>query len=523
MGSAENTWIVWKEDSGKIKLVSKSGTEGMLPKGAYLTINDEDFKCKFILRVDESHQQEPFEPTPLIADMDMSGLSPDRQCKNIVSAYRVKTIGDLDSDLIPYIRPLSIAVRSTQEEIDRAMGSSENLGPAVFVATLFANENRVLRDSNKKPIIARLPEDFYYYQTMICGKTGSGKTVAMKYLAQHFVESKNGAVLAINVKEKDLLTMDQPSSTSRKSVEEEWSSLGEEPHGVGAYTVYYPAAKRPVKGITAEKCGITLRVDDIEPEALTGALTGITDLAVMILPDIFRYWREEVAIKYKQRVKFSDFVEYFFGNSDRKFDTKNVRGDKGHVPLHPGTYESLKRCLNTAAPFFDNEGAKMLDYGDILSPGKMSVIDVTSDIQFGALVLRDILKRLVKAKSEDLSKTDLLIIIDEVHQFYNASNSRDALDDLDTICRTGRSKKMGVIFASQNPNDMPSGISSVVNTKIYFRTEAQGLKDMGTKISSDEFESLKSGFAIASIYGISQLRVMKFPLSLAGVSDESKH
>ena len=82
---------------------------------------------------------------------------------------------------------------------------------------------------------------------------------------------------------------------------------------------------------------------------------------------------------------------------------------------------------------------------------------------------------------------------------------------------------MGVIFASQNPSDMPDGISSVVNTKIYFRTEAQGIKEMGMKISSDELESLKSGFAVASIYGLSQLRVMKFPLSLAGVLDENKH
>ena len=83
-------WIVWKEENGKIKLISKQGTKGMLPKGSYLTIEDEG--AKFILRVDDSKQTEPFEPSPLIADMDLSGLNADRQCKNIVLAYRVKTI-----------------------------------------------------------------------------------------------------------------------------------------------------------------------------------------------------------------------------------------------------------------------------------------------------------------------------------------------------------------------------------------------------------------------------------------------
>ena len=37
-------------------------------------------------------------------------------------------------------------------------------------------------------ITARLPEDMFFHQMMVCGKTGSGKTVALKYLAQYFTE-----------------------------------------------------------------------------------------------------------------------------------------------------------------------------------------------------------------------------------------------------------------------------------------------------------------------------------------------
>jgi DNA helicase HerA-like ATPase len=47
------------------------------------------------------------------------------------------------------------------------------------------------------------------------------------------------------------------------------------------------------------------------------------------------------------------------------------------------------------------------------------------------------------------------------------------LGDLDTICRTGRSKKIGVVFSSQNPQNLPKGLSSVINTKIFFKQKQQ--------------------------------------------------
>lgn len=110
-----------------------------------------------------------------------------------------------------------------------------------------------------------------------------------------------------------------------------------------------------------------------------------------------------------------------------------------------------------------------------------------------------------------------MIIIDEVHQFYNTTASNEALGDLDTICRTGRSQKIGVIFSSQNPTDIPSGLSSVINTKIFFKSDVSAAKSHGVAISSDEMESLKKGFAAVSIHELSQLKILKFPMAFAGV------
>ena len=52
-------WIVLGESDGKIKLTSKGGVKNaILPKGSYLTA--ENGENKFILRVDDSRQTDPY-------------------------------------------------------------------------------------------------------------------------------------------------------------------------------------------------------------------------------------------------------------------------------------------------------------------------------------------------------------------------------------------------------------------------------------------------------------------------------
>jgi uncharacterized protein len=513
------SWIVIGEENGRIKLVSKSISReqpGLLPKGSYLTVQDKDNQATFILRVDDSTQFEPYKPSPLVIDMDLSGLYADAKCQNIIHAYRVMNISNRDDGKIDFIPPQSIARRSTQEEINLAFGNNL-IGPRIFLATIHGGKNQILIDENKKNISLMLPNDMFFHQTLICGKTGSGKTVAMKYLAQYFVEELEGAVLAINVKDIDFLCMDKPSHSDRAEIKKEWADLGVTPHGIKNCTIYYPAnikienTKGITYGITKK---VTLDVNRIDPDALTGLLQNISEVGAQNFPDIFRYWQ---ANKQKSE-KFTDFLN-FFRKSQKSlmFQTLNIRGDESVIKLHSGTYENIQRNLNAACIFFDNENAETLEADDILSKGKLSIINVASKggIQFGSILLRHLLRRIVEEKTNQLNSTPILIIIDEVHQFYNSSNSIEALGDLDTICRTGRSQQIGVIFASQNMNDIPRGLSNVVNTKIYFKSD--GLAGNIANISNDEIQSLNQGFAAVNIHGVSQLRIVKFPISLAGV------
>lgn len=517
-------WIILGEENGKVKLVSKTSSKelpGILPKGSFLTVLDRHGKPRFVLRVDESTQHEVFKPSPLIVDMDLEGLYGENRCQNHITATRIKNLVKRQDGKIDFIEPRLIARRSNQEEVDLALTGnfdSPQKGPKVFLATLHGGENQHIADEEGHFLTSVLPEEMFFHQMQITGKTGSGKTVAMKYLMKYFVEELEGAVLAINVKDIDLLTMNKASHHyNNQGIMKEWEELNISPAGIDSTTIYYPANTdiERIRGINhdiTEK--ITLDVNKIDPDSLAGLLQNISDIGALSLPDIFRYWQDEHGTG-----KFSDFIDYYNrGSQDNyEFRTQNIRGDQSFVKLHSQTFSNIQRALNSAAEFFDNEDAAVINGMDILSRGKLSVINVTGNkgVQFGSILLRDLLHKIVELKRKNESEVEVLVIIDEVHQFYNSDNSREALSDLDTICRTGRSQKIGVIFASQNENDIPKGLSSVINTKLLFRSDITSSKYLG--IPSDEIQSLSPGYSIVSVYNNPQLKIVKFPLSPAGV------
>jgi hypothetical protein len=337
-----------------------------------------------------------------------------------------------------------------------------------------------------------------------------------------------GAVLAINVKDVDFLKMDKASVTTKESIRKEWETLGLKAKGVENYKVYYPAntSISQAKGVTNELCeAISLSVAEIEPEALSGLIQGITDAAGRMLPNIFRFWIEQEKQQHgTENLRFSDFIQYFInGGETRLYNTLNSRGDTSEITLHRGTYDSLLRNLNAVAEYFDNENATNLNETHILQAGKMSVIDVSNkdSTQFGAIVLRHLLRKIIEAKENQRYDVPVLIIIDEVHQFYDTSEQYETLGDLSTICRQGRSQQIGVIFSSQNPTDIPRGLSGVINTKIFFNSDPKGANQYGMNISGEELESLKKGFAYVSVHEMPQLKIVKFPLATAGVFEKN--
>lgn len=518
------TWIVADIKGDRVILISKQGTDGILHQGSYLTIEDNDENKKFIVRVEDTYQNNPYKPSPLIVDLDLPTLPQDQNCQNIISASRIIEIPNRNDGSSSFIKPQLTARRSNQKEVHYAFGDSTE-GVPVFPATVFSRSVQHLYDNERKFIYVNISEEMFFYQTLVTGSTGSGKTVTMKYLAQYFIEKMNGAVLAINVKEEDMLTMDKPTQTTNNLIIKEWESIGFQPKGIQRYKIYYPGNRKPNYSRYVDidlTESITLKVKNIDPETLIGLIQNISDIAADQLPGIFRYWKNHVA---GQSDNLQQFVLYFSDSAKKgEYQSENSLGDILPTKLHTSTISNINRALTHATEYFDVEGAKELHAEDILQPKKMSVIDVTGKygFGFGSVLLRDLLDKVYEAKSNKESIVPILIIIDEIHEFYGNARSKETLQTLDSISRKGRSLKIGVIFASQNPEDMPKGISNVVNSKIYFKSDSAKTKSLGITISGFDPEAFGAGFGIAQIHGLSQLKFVKFPLSLSGVYDETK-
>jgi DNA helicase HerA-like ATPase len=523
----KNVWIVTGTESDLIKLVSSKEIDAILPIGSYLTVIDET-NVKHILLVEKSYQKSLFEPSPLIVDAELPLLKQDQECKNIILAREIRQFPLRQDGMFNFIKPNDIARRTTQDEIDEIFTSRD--GYPVFLATSFLTQNSILKDDLGHLIYVKIPFDSLYLQTMICGQTGSGKTVAMKFLIEQFLQYEMGAVLAINVKAIDLLTMDQPTSIEKEELkaqtQEEWNMLGPSTHEPSEFNIYVPSrARRHKEGVNRDKVrSITLRTRDLEPNSLLGILQNVTDRAAEALPDIFRYWKER---SHEENPIFRNFISWFRERATKEnayvFPKLSQAGEESEIPLHSGTCGAILRSLESAIDFFDNqeEGCIAIREDHIMVSGKLSVIDLSdkNTTLFGAILLRHLLSKIYDAKATrgQYSDVPVLIVIDEVHQFYGSNASEKALEELNAIARMGRSEKIGVIFASQNPEDLPNGLTSIVNTRIFFRSLGNVGRKFDIKDFSVELSSLANGFAAISSVAVPQIKFVKFTIPSMGV------
>lgn len=520
-------WIVTGTEKDMITFASSKTIDKMLPIGSYLTVTDKD-NVKHILQVEKSYQKSLFEPSPLIVDAGLPLLTQDQECKNILLAREIRQFPLGKDGMFSFIKPNETARRTTQQEIDEVFTSKE--GYPVFLATNFLRQNSALREDSGHLIYVHIPFESLYLQTMICGQTGSGKTVAMKHLMEQFLTHEKGAVLAINVKGIDLLTMDQATAITKETLkaqtEEEWKTLGLSKMKRNEFNIYVPASKQKHReGVSRDKVRlITLRTSDLEPNALLGVLQNITDRAAEALPNIFRYWKDK---EHEKTQTFRNFISWFRGKATKEngylFPMLSQAGEESEVQVHQGTCAAILRSLESARDYFDSQEEECLAIREdnIMVPAKLSVIDLSNKdtIIFGAVLLRHLLSRIydMKAIKGQWSDLPVLIVIDEVHQFYGSNASAEALEELNAIARMGRSEKIGVIFASQNPEDLPSGLTAIVNTRIFFRSLGNVGRKFDIKDFGVELSSLENGFAIMSSVALPQVRFVKFPIPLMGV------
>ncbi|HYO69300.1 MAG TPA: ATP-binding protein [Archangium sp.] len=131
---------------------------------------------------------------------------------------------------------------------------------------------------------------------------------------------------------------------------------------------------------------------------------------------------------------------------------------------------------------FDVGSAPGVDYGSMLTPGRVSVIDLsdTDSPQLNNLVIADILRglqetqeaRYQRASEQGQAVTPVLIIIEEAHEFLSASRISQMpvlFDQVARIAKRGRKRWLGLVFVTQLPQHLPSEVLGLLNNFVIHK------------------------------------------------------
>jgi hypothetical protein len=139
---------------------------------------------------------------------------------------------------------------------------------------------------------------------------------------------------------------------------------------------------------------------------------------------------------------------------------------------------------------FDNsdDGAKPLNYKELLAPGHVSVVDLSDSgvSELNNIVIADLLHGLQEAQDEAYQKfesakrenrdsvppTRTLIIIEEAHEFLSADKIEKMnvlFEQVARIAKRGRKRWLGLVFVTQLPQHLPRQVFGLVNSYILHK------------------------------------------------------
>ena len=131
---------------------------------------------------------------------------------------------------------------------------------------------------------------------------------------------------------------------------------------------------------------------------------------------------------------------------------------------------------------FDVRNVPGVDYRAMLTPGRVSVIDLsdTDSPQLNNLVIADILRGVQEAQEERYQRAaadgqpvvPTLIIIEEAHEFLSAARIAQMpvlFQQVARIAKRGRKRWLGLVFVTQLPQHLPNEVLGLVNNFIIHK------------------------------------------------------
>lgn len=139
---------------------------------------------------------------------------------------------------------------------------------------------------------------------------------------------------------------------------------------------------------------------------------------------------------------------------------------------------------------FDNPKAPPLEYSQLVSPGRVSVIDLsdTDSPVLNNLVIAGVMRGVQRAQEDAVTAaqeekqrpTPTMIIVEEAHEFL----SRDRVKQMPTvfeqvvrIAKRGRKRWLGLAFVTQLPQHLPDEVLGLLNGFIIHKISDSGVVD----------------------------------------------
>ena len=303
---------------------------------------------------------------------------------------------------------------------------------------------------------------------LITGATGTGKTVTLQTMAEHF--SSIGVPCFMSDVKGDLSGISQPGGGNKK-VEERKEKLGLTDHEYQGYPVTlwdpFGEAGHPVRA-TISDMGPLLLARMLE---LNETQTGVLNLVFKVADD-----NGLLLLDLKDLRAMLQFV----GDHAKEFTTEygNISSasvgaiQRGLLALESQGGEKIfgEPMLNIQDMMQTERGKGVIN---ILSADKLMMAP-----KMYATLLLWLLSELFENLPEagDLDKPKLVFFFDEAHLLFN--DAPDALvDKIEQVVRLIRSKAVGVYFVTQNPADVPDKVLGQLGNRVQHALRAFSPRD----------------------------------------------
>jgi hypothetical protein len=302
----------------------------------------------------------------------------------------------------------------------------------------------------------------------IFGTVGSGKSNTTQVIIEE-AAARGWAVVLLDV-EGEYVEMDQPCSEEK--LRAPLAVFGRTPAGLSDFHVLHPSSCASER---ADSQPFTLRVAEFE--------TGVTaEVLQATLPE--RNALLECVDHFEQRARAKVVTserEALMGLLDPSpqarlpFAVRHLRERAGERAArstefvdYQGLSTKLLWLLHSGA--FDQPNVKGLDAAEMLRPGRVTVVDVsTANDVIKNLVTADLLRKVFACKVAREDSPPTLMVIEEAHSFISRDKvhtMQATLHMLRNVSRRGRKRWLAMAFVSQQPGHLPPEVFELCNTRV---------------------------------------------------------